>query len=669
MTNEELLKKISEAKESKATALDLSGNDLTTLPPELFQLTNLTWLNLSGNRIAALSPEISQLANLTSLHLSGNQLTALPTEIWQLTKLNNIYLSHNPLPIPPPEITLKGIEAIRDYFINLQTGERPLNEVKIILVGDGAAGKTSLVKQLLGEEFNPHEDTTHGINIRGWDVEAAGGQQIKVNIWDFGGQEIQHATHQFFLSQRSLYVLVLDPRKDDRAEYWLRYIEAFGGDSPILVVLNKIDSNPSFDLNRTFLREKYHGIRDFLCTSCKNGDGIASFKRALLAELVKMPMLGIHWPIGRVVVKRKLEQMEKHYINADEYKNYCAEAGIAGEDNRETLIDFLNDLGVAVHFKDFILDAMHVLNPVWVTNAVYAVITADQMDGSKGLLRLKNLGKILPQPEGEQCDYPLETHPYIVTLMKKFGLCYAIGEETVLIPQLLPVPEPEFIFDYNGSLRFTFYYPDFLPPSLFPRFVVKVYKDIKVEVQKIDGQKIKEYLRWRTGVVLEDSMSGTRAVVKTDIEARRINIWVHGERRRDYLHYLRYLLIDINTSFEKLTVSECVPMPDDPARTADYENLLNLAKAKSDIFIPIGSNKKYSVRELLGLVQPQDANELAVLTEKVGMKPDEKKTFLERFTSVIEMKVMLPPFIDVNISELFKQILEWNKQRHEKRRG
>ncbi|WP_347242416.1 hypothetical protein [Nostoc sp. FACHB-888] len=30
------------------------------------------------------------------------------------------------------------------------------------------------------------------------------GREFRVNIWDFGGQEIYHATHQFFLTRRSL---------------------------------------------------------------------------------------------------------------------------------------------------------------------------------------------------------------------------------------------------------------------------------------------------------------------------------------------------------------------------------------------------------------------------------------------------------------------------------
>jgi GTPase SAR1 family protein len=85
-------------------------------------------------------------------------------------------------------------------------------------------------------------------------------EDILVHFWDFGGQEIMHATHQFFLSKRSLYILVLDGRRDEKTEYWLKHIESFGGDSPILVVLNKIDENPSFEVNRRFLQVRHVNV-------------------------------------------------------------------------------------------------------------------------------------------------------------------------------------------------------------------------------------------------------------------------------------------------------------------------------------------------------------------------------------------------------------------------
>ncbi len=50
--------------------------------------------------------------------------------------------------------------------------------------------------------------------------------------------------------------------------------ESFGGDSPVIVVINKIDQNVSYDVNRKFLRDKYDGIFAFVRISCSTGDGI-----------------------------------------------------------------------------------------------------------------------------------------------------------------------------------------------------------------------------------------------------------------------------------------------------------------------------------------------------------------------------------------------------------
>ncbi|WP_446011736.1 COR domain-containing protein [Candidatus Electrothrix sp.] len=469
------------------TKLYLSGNRLTELPPEFIQLNNLTKLYLSGNRLTILPTEITLLNNLTTLDLSYNQLTKLPPEINHLNNLERLDLKGNPLTFPPIEIAEQGIEAIREYFTALQNPlnvrppgdapprkkDQPLNQVKLLLVGEGAAGKTSLVKQLFDEDFDTHEDTTHGISIRNWKVEENGDTPLRVNIWDFGGQEIMHATHQFFLSRRSLYVLVLDGRRDERPEYWLRHIESFGGDSPILVILNKHDSNPSFDVNRPFLMQKYPAIKGFFRTSCANGKGIARFRKALLKELAKVEMIGIRWPGSWFRVKERIEELNRPYISSEEYCDLCTEAGISEPQSREVLVDFLHDLGAAVHFSDFVLKAMHVLDPVWITEAVYKIINAEEVADARGTLGLNSLGNILPYTKDEKLSWPEATHVFILELMKKFELCWSLGEQAVLIPQLLPIAEPKFSFDYENALGFVLQYQDFLPPSVMPRFLVK----------------------------------------------------------------------------------------------------------------------------------------------------------------------------------------------------
>jgi internalin A len=115
-------------------------------------------------------------------------------------------------------------------------------------VGPGGVGKTSLVNRLLFDRFDRDEKKTDGIHIYEWRLRLPGSDDVRLNLWDFGGQEIMHATHQFFLSRRSLYLLVLEGRQsaaDADAEYWLKLIESFGAESsgevsPVLVAMNKI---------------------------------------------------------------------------------------------------------------------------------------------------------------------------------------------------------------------------------------------------------------------------------------------------------------------------------------------------------------------------------------------------------------------------------------------
>jgi hypothetical protein len=246
---------------------------------------------------------------------------------------------------------------------------------------------------------------------------------------------------------------------------------------------------------------------------------------------------------------------------------------------------------------------------------------------------LDSLCAILPQGREEPYSYPASTHAYVIELMKKFQLCWRVGEEAVLIPQLLPVPEPPFTFDYSGALGFVLHYHSFLPPSVMPRFLVKRHGQIKPD------------LCWRTGAVLRDKDSGSEAVIKADTEARRIYLWVNGPRRKEYLSFLWFSLREINSSFEKLAVSERIPMPDDKDVTADYQTLLDNVQDGIDRYRPDGAKRAYNVKELLGLVE---------------LKPEEKKSFVEMLNSVVEIKAM-PPFVDINVSELFKIVLATQK--------
>lgn len=632
---------------SSLSQLDLRNNKLTVFPQEIFHLSELTLLYISNNQLTQLPPEIIQLTKLKVLFLQNNQLTKLPPEIAQMN-LTQIPIRGNPLVEPPIEISKHGIHAIKSYYKSLSIEKTPLSEVKVLFVGDGGSGKTSLMKQLLGEPFNPIESQTHGINIRDWSI-GENQTTIHVHFWDFGGQQIMHATHQFFLSKRSLYVIVLDGRKDEDAEYWLKLIESFGGDSPILVVLNKMDEHPSYDLNRIFLKNKYKGIKGFYPVSCLHSRGIDVFMEELKRALLESELPRTYWPKTWFDVKTSLENMGHDFISYTEYKSICAKSGVEDSGDQDVLLEFLNDLGVVLHFTDLDLFDTHVLEPKWVTEAVYKIINSKELVISKGLLPLTSLSDILKPSEPSDHFYPNDRFPYIINLMKKFELCYELDSSTVLVPQLLDIQKPQIDFDYDASLRFFIQY-DFLPKSVIPRFIVNMRKDIKGE------------LRWRTGVVLEDPSFQCQALVEADERDKRIYVNVLGHQKRDYFAVIRYSLFSINSSFEKIQAIERVPMPDQPSISISYEHLIRLERLGEKTYIPDGSEKPYDVNKLLGTIQVQSNTEEEVLhiLSKFKTESDTPDSFL---TKANEIVLLQPNFfgIGMDLNKLLKRLFPKEK--------
>ncbi len=595
------------------TTLDLRYNQISDIS-FLKELKNLTWLYLSNNQISDIS-FLKELKNLKALDLSSNQISKLNPAFLELDmeifwsehfySTNGLNLFENPLETPPVEIIKKGKDAVKAYFKSLEEGEKqPLNEVRVLLVGDGGSGKTSLVRKLLREKFDKNEPQTHGINIRQWQIKD-GEDKIHVHLWDFGGQEIMHATHQFFLSKRCLYILVLDGRKEEKTEYWLKHIESFGGNSPILVAINKIDENPTFDVNRPFLQEKYKGIKNFYRISCKKGTGIKEFAKRMTDELKKVELLQTSFAKSWFIVKTQLESMNENFISYDRYMDICTKENITEKSSQDTLIDFLNDLGLILHFKEFELEDTYVLEPKWVTGAVYKIINSEKLSENKGVLRLTLLDDILRKTKETDYSYPRSRYRYIIDLMKKFELCYEIDSNTILIPDLLEVQQPEFGFDYPASLKFIIEY-DFLPRSVMPRFIVKMHKDIK------------DQLRWRTGLVLEEKSLRSTAVIKADERDKKIYIYVDGEQKRDYFSIIRKSFKDINGDFEKLIVKEWIPLPDNDKIAVEYEELIGLERMGKKLVTVGKLEKDYSVKLLLdGIEKEEERMNVNIIADEV----------------------------------------------------
>ncbi len=589
---------------SNLTTLNLSYNEIYNIDP-ISSLSSLINLDLNHNKVYDIEG-LHILNNLVKVDLSENRINHIPNKIykmktsiqWGPTSKRGLFIGLNPIEPPPFEIQIKGNKSIQAYLEAIVHGRKTLNEVKVLLVGDGGSGKTSLVKRMIKVGFNEEEAQTDGINIDKIELTWKK-NNIMAHLWDFGGQEIMHATHQFFLSRRSLYILVLDGRKDEKPEYWLKMIQSFGGDSPIFIIINKIDENPGFDVNRNFLKNKYPSIKGFYRISCKDNIGIEEFKYDLAEELSNIKHTKTIWASNWFNIKTKLETMKESFISYEKYIAMCGKEKISENISQETLIEFLHDLGIILHFEDLNLKDTYVLEPRWVTESVYRIINSEILAEANGILNLSILKEILAKRNEGDFDYPLDKHPYIINLMKKFELCFQLDESKVLIPDLLEIQEPNFEFDDNSSLNFYFEY-DYLPKSIMPRLIVRLHKDILSN------------LRWRSGFVLYYEKTKSKAIIKADVNDKRIYISVNGNQKRDYFSYIRHTIRDINSSFKNLKVNEWIPISDDQNTTIEYQELVGLEQMGEET-IKIGKTRKeYFVKNLLaGIENPEDRDKFS----------------------------------------------------------
>ncbi|MGC9521133.1 MAG: COR domain-containing protein [Anaerolineae bacterium] len=567
--------------------VELHNNWLTAVPPEIGELKQLLTLILHNNAITYLPPEIGQLRHLRQLDLHHNQLVSLPPEIGGLSRLERLDLSENPLAVPP-EILEKGdtpTAVITYYLDHLGGDKRPLNEAKMVLVGQGGVGKTSLVKRLIEGAYDPWEPKTQGIAIQPWEIQV-NDAEIQLNVWDFGGQEIMHATHQFFLTRRTLYLLVLDGRlneEENRLEYWLKIIQSFGGDSPIIVVGNKSDLQ-TIHLDRRGLQAKYRQIRAFIDTSCATGAGIDQLKARIAREVTRMPHVRDALLDTWFEVKREVEALDKDYIPYEAYVEICRQHNVTDERSQRTLIGFLHDLGIVLNFQDDPrLEDTNILNPQWVTNGVYRILNDPTLSRKNGLLERSDLDHILdPQ------TYPRHKHQFILDMMRKFELCFGFDgfeEERFLVPDLLSKEAPV-TGQWENALAFQYHY-NVLPSSVISRFIVRMHPYLYEDVY------------WRNGVMVADQ--GNTALVQADREDRRVYVWVRGPHRtrRALLSIIRFHFDVIHSSIPGIHVEEKVPLPNHPEIVVDYRYLLDLESMGEKSFVPPGLRQRVDVRALL----------------------------------------------------------------------
>lgn len=571
--------------------LRLVETGLNHLPDVVREITSLETIDMSnsGDREPFILPDwLSELPNLEDIDLARSTIHSIPADLVK-TKMNfslknemgfiGVHLYGTRL--VEGDISLFGQprNVIEAFYFGPQKITR---ECKVIFLGEGKSGKSSLIERLINDTFEENKLPTEGIRMQTWPI-TIGREQVRLRILDFGGQEIMHAMHRCFMTMHTVYVLVCDSRNDgdlDReAARWLETIQSFAPECPVVLALNKADENGNASVNETNLKAINPKLRKPITTSAKWERERGT--KTLLENIIDAVNEVIDNSAGNteiIQLREYLENMDQDYLTAKKYRELCLQFNITDEQLQEGLLEWFKDLGVCYYYKatslNTLLESLHVLNPAWLTNGIYRLILRTPQNGIlshetiKDVLRATNPNDIIPQK-----IYTPEETEYILYVMRKFEISLAIGNGRELIPLKMTKSTPESInsFDKRTALHLS-WKANYIPNTVMHRLIIRKHNELDMDCL------------WRFGAhfVSQDHKQSALAYMSD----ARIDVFVQGQDKRQYMEEFRKEIIRILAELN-LSTDEMIHFYwENIEREVSYIDVLEqFRRGKTEIFI------------------------------------------------------------------------------------
>jgi GTPase SAR1 family protein len=525
--------------------LSLTALSELSIPAHIFP--NLEYLFVYGSKLQKFSME-GTFPKLKELNLEENELKQLDLGILaQMPNLEYLVLAKNPFAQNLPEGTIQDentLENVKEYLQALEGGEQLNDEIRIILLGNSTAGKTSFYTWLLEQSYEKAAIcSTHEMGIAHQTIEAEEEglpNTIRLNFWDFGGQEFYHVIHQLFLGKNTVYIIFFVAPFNQNAflptpirlrqidgsiinteeelehfhhTYWLQTIrdneEAWRKEShekavDILLVQNKIDQYPDKIRITDAELKKYQPHPDIFYLSLEKafealeaektdrfsidfGDFTKAIEKSIKQNISqgKIPTI---WTLARTKTRQLAET--QHELSYERFQEEMA--SVYPEKLREklkinALIDWLRAIGVILYYEHIeALQNRVFLNPAWVSGVIYKILDYE-VKADQGKFERSKAIKVLEGDEALAEDF--------LTLMKyeKFGLIFQIPNTDIFVaPQYLAKNcQDKTISAIRQSLAtysFSLHYPDVLPSHIMTRFISKY------------GAYAKNYPYWKNGI-------------------------------------------------------------------------------------------------------------------------------------------------------------------------
>ena len=170
-------------------------------------------------------------------------------------------------------------------------------KIKLVLIGNSAAGKTCIVQRMVNNIFNVNNNSTIGAAYMTYSID----KNLKIEMWDTAGQERFYSLLPMYARGAEVIIIVVDVEKSVEEQFvkWSKYIEdnkkLFLPHFKLFLIFNKYDLNTKFEIPNVILEQtQFIYISIVSAKSSHNIDKLKTYLEVVAKKIVEERATHIH---------------------------------------------------------------------------------------------------------------------------------------------------------------------------------------------------------------------------------------------------------------------------------------------------------------------------------------------------------------------------------------
>jgi len=504
----------------------------------------------------------------------------------------------------------KSQKKLEIYFKNKETRDKWIERLKRVILNSATHGievnshiwKSSTFNQLQNKNM---EAKQNGNENEKKDKD----DSVGYSTWDFAGQNDYYNTHHYFLSNRSIFLVLYRMDKGikglESLDFWLKSLSSHLNQnycdenekpfySIIIIgtfldsIINDNQNDGNKNLRQTKIMEIYdkNGLKSppfYFEVSCSTLENIDELREIIFNISLSHSYMGENVPIGYLTIEKSIYELRKLNQNHPIIEIQDLINHVQSQSSFEFDIEFtkralrlLHEWGICIYFDEPIeLSNIVVLDPQHFTKTILGdLFKADESIRQlrlNGIIGYSQLNKIWNGPTNLINTY--------LSLLQKFEVCFLLkelignenkNEKKLIIPNLLSedktkiiekklekkwartIPrgeiEIERIFSFNQ-----------VPSEMVSRLLVRFH------------DKIVDNIIWRRGVLLrhfdaenKDINENVLCLLEVKMSENLFEIRIRGKERKECLEMMKYIYEEVkivSKNYKGVKWKECVRSP------------------------------------------------------------------------------------------------------------